>query len=230
MNEKNAAALSIMDKSKGKGESFLVYFLDLDGEAGVLLLDGVTDALVPAPELLVFVAKHVIAILDRPLDLLLARLRELELHDGVVLELGLADEVEAPLGLREDGEGSEVLVGGGEAAQVFDDEVRVLAELDEEVLVGLDALEVPVVALEYEVEVDLGVAGQLHLDVFGELVLVLHHQLHSQLLGLLQRLHHLRLLLDPNHEAVLAAVNHLAALRHRRVPHRTALHAQQLHK
>lgn len=79
--------------------SFFVYFLYLNGEAGVLLLDGVADRVVPAPQLLVLVAHDVEAVLDGLPHLLLAGLRELELHNGVVLELGLAHDVQAPLSL-----------------------------------------------------------------------------------------------------------------------------------
>jgi hypothetical protein len=207
-----------------------VYLLYLYGEAGVLLFYGVANCVVPTPELLVLMAHNIVSVLNGLTDLLLACLCKLELHDGIVLEFRLAHDVQPPFGLREDGEGREVLFRGGEAAQVFDDEVWVLAELDEEVLVSLYAFEVPVVALEDEVEVYLGVAGQLHLYVLRKLMLVLHHQLHTQLLWLFQRLHHLRLLLDSDHEAMLRAVHHLTAFRNARVTHRTGLHAQQFHE
>jgi hypothetical protein len=82
-------------------------------------------------------------------------------------------------------------------------------------LVSFDALEFPVIALEGEIEVDLGIASQLHFYRLGEIVLVLDHHLHSQLLGLLQSLNHLRLLLDFYDEAVLATVDGLAPLGHR---------------
>lgn len=207
-----------------------MYLLYLYGKAGVLLFYGVADCVVPTSELLVLMAHNIVSVLNGLTDLLLASLCELELHDGVVLEFRLAHDVQPPFGLREDGEGREVLFWSGEAAQVFDDEVWVLAELDEEVLVSLYAFEVPVVALEDEVEVYLCVAGQLHLYVLRKLMLVLHHQLHTQLLWLLQRLHHLRLLLDSDHKAMLRAVHHLTSFRNARVTHRTGLHAQQFHE
>ena len=82
-------------------------------------------------------------------------------------------------------------------------------------MIGLDALELPFVALEHKVEVDLSITGQLDLDGLGELVLVLHHRLHPQLLRLLQCLNRLRLLLDLYDETVLVTVHHLTSLTHR---------------
>lgn len=93
-----------------------MYLLYLYGETRVLLFDCVADSVVPAPELLVLMTHNVVAVLDGLSDLLFASLRELELHDSVVLELGFTHDVQAPLCLGENSKGSEVLVWGGEAA------------------------------------------------------------------------------------------------------------------
>lgn len=71
--------------------------LNLYGEAGILLLDGIANALVLCLVLLVFLSHHVIAILDRFLYLLLPCLCKLELHYRIVLELRLANDVQATL-------------------------------------------------------------------------------------------------------------------------------------
>lgn len=68
-------------------------------------------------------------------------------------------DIQLPFILREDGKGTDVLICGPQPLEVFDDEIRVLSELDEEVLIGLDSFEFPIIAFEDEVEVDLGIAG-----------------------------------------------------------------------
>jgi hypothetical protein len=194
-----------------------VYLLYLNGKTGILLLDSITNSIVFQLVLLKLMAHHVVTILDRALYLLLASLREIELHYGIIFELWFTDDVQPSLRFRKDRESCKVLVSGLESVEVFNDKLRVLSELNEEVLVGLDALELPIVALKEEVEVDFCVAGEFHLDGLGEFVLILHHNLHSQLLWFLERLHNLRLLLDANDKAMLAAVNYLTAFAHCRV-------------
>jgi hypothetical protein len=61
--------------------------LNLYGQTGVLLLDGLTNSIIFLLILLVFVPHHIIPILNRLLYLLLTRLREVELHYRIVLEL-----------------------------------------------------------------------------------------------------------------------------------------------
>jgi hypothetical protein len=162
--------------------------------------------------LLVLISHHVVSVLYRFLYLLFACLREVKLHYYVVLELGFADEVQPSFSLGENSKIRQVLLCGLEAIKIFYYEVGVLPELDEEVLVRFDALKLPLIALEEKVEVNLGVARELHFYCLGELVLVLDHHFHPQLLGLFQGLNHLRLLLDLDDEAVLARIDDLASL------------------
>jgi hypothetical protein len=67
--------------------SFFVYLLYLNGKTGILLLDSITNSIVFQLVLLKLMAHHVVTILDRALYLLLASLREIELHYGIIFEL-----------------------------------------------------------------------------------------------------------------------------------------------
>lgn len=77
-------------------------------------------------------------------------------------------------------------------------------------MICFDPFELPVVALEDEVEVNLGITGQFDFYVFGELVLILHHDFYSELLGLVESLYRLRFFLYADGEEVLVAINDLA--------------------
>lgn len=165
--------------------SFLVDLLNLDGQAWVFLFDGVTYRLVPQLVLFVLLPHQVVPVLNGSLDVFFGGPQEIELHDGVVLELALSDEVEPSLCLRKDSKGRDEVFRAAKPLEVFEYELRVLSELDEKVLVGFDAFELPIVTLKEEVKVHFSVAGQLDLDSFGEPVVVLHHDLHSQHLWLL---------------------------------------------
>lgn len=205
-------------------------FLDLDGQTGVLLLDGLANGLVPPLVLPVLLPHQVVAVLDRPPDLVLSGTHEVELHYGIVLELALSNKVETALSFREDGEEGQEVVRRGEPFEVFEDEVGVFPELDEKILVGLDSFELPVVALEDEVEVHFGVAGEFYLQSFGEAVLVLDHDLDPQQLRFLQDLGSFWFFLDANGEGVFAVVDYLAGLLEGRVPHlRRQIYLQDVH-
>ena len=192
-----------------------MYFLNLYGQAGILLLNGLANRIIFHPVLLILVSHEVITVLNGFFDLLLPRLCEIELHYRIILELRLSNNVQSALCLRENGESCQVLVCHFQAFKIFDDKIWILPKLNKEILIGLDAFELPIVALEHKVEVDLSITGQLDLDGLGELVLVLHHRLHPQLLRLLQCLNRLRLLLDLDDETVLVTVHHLTSLTHR---------------
>lgn len=192
--------------------SFFVNFLNLYGQAGIFLLDGLANGIILHLILLVLVPHQIVTVLYRFFYLLLARLREVELHNGIVLELRLSNYVQLSLSLRKDSKSCQIFVCHFKTLQIFDDEIGVLPKLDEKILVGLDAFELPIVALEEKVEVYFSVAGELYLDIFGKLVLVLDHHLHPQHLRLLQCLNRLWLLLDLYDETVLVAVYHLAPL------------------
>ena len=142
-----------------ESRSFFVNFLNLYGQAGILVLYRLTHRIIFDLVLLVLVPHQIVTVLYRSFYLLLARLREVELHNGIVLELRLPNDVQSSLRLRKDGKRCQILICGFEAFQIFDDEVGVLPKLDEEVLVGLDAFELPIVALEEKVEVYFSVAG-----------------------------------------------------------------------
>lgn len=203
--------------------------LNLYCQTRILVLNRVAYRLVPHFVLPILLTHHVVAILDRSLDVFLRGTQEIELHYGVILELALSDEVQLALGFGEDGKGGHEVVGVIKTIEVFEDEVRVLSELDEEILVGFDAFEFPVVAFKNEVKVHFGVTGEFYLDVFGKAVLVLDHYLHSQHLRLLEHLHCFRLLLDTYDERVLVIVDYQAAVAQCRVSHlRVWLHLKNV--
>ncbi len=87
-----------------------MYFLDLDGQTRVLLLDTLANRVVPRLVLPVLMSQHVISVLDGPPNHLIIGLGKVELHYGVIFELTFADEVKFALVFGEDGEAGEVLV------------------------------------------------------------------------------------------------------------------------
>ena len=74
-------------------DSLFVYFLDLYGQARILLLDALTNGVISALVLAILVPEHVVAVLNGLFYDLVMRLGEVELHNGVVFELTLADEI-----------------------------------------------------------------------------------------------------------------------------------------
>ena len=157
---------------------------------------------------------HVIPILNRPLHLLLSRFHKVKLHYHVVLELGLTDKVQPPLSLRKYSETGHVAICCSQLLQVLNNKLRVFSKLNEEILVCLDALELPFVTLENEVEVNLSIASQFHLNGLRKFMVILDHQFDAQLFGFFERLHGLRFLLDTDEEVLLAAVDHLKSITH----------------
>jgi hypothetical protein len=166
-----------------------VDFLNLDGQAGVFLLYGVTNRLVTGSILLEFAPHHIVSILNRFFDLLVWSSGEIELHYRVVLEFAFPDEVELALGLRKNCERGYIVFSVGQPFEIFNDEIRVLSEFDEEVLIGFDSFELPIIALEDKIEVDLSITGQFYFHIFCKAVLVLYQHLDPQHLRFFQDLH-----------------------------------------
>jgi len=134
-----------------------MYFLYLNGQAWVLLFYGVAYWLVSRFVLLVLAPHHIIPILDRFFDLLFLCSSKLELHYCVVLKFTLSYQIELALGFGKDDEWSNIVFALDQSLESFDNEVWVFSKFDEEILVGFDSFELPIVALEYEIEVNFSV-------------------------------------------------------------------------
>lgn len=197
--------------------SFLVNLLDLNSQAGILLFNSIANRVIFEFILLVFMPHDVVSVLNGALYLLLSSLCEIELHYCIIFELRFANYVQLSLCFRKNSESCKIFISRFETFEIFDDELRVLSKLNEKVLVCLDSLEFPIVAFEQKIKVYLCIASQLYLDRFGELMLVLDHYLHSQLLRLLECLYSLRFFLYFDDKAMLAAVDYLTALANCRI-------------
>lgn len=90
--------------------------------------------------------------------------------------------------------------------------LRILFEVDEHVLILFDSFELPVWAVEDEVEVQLTVTCKLDLNVLACAVQLSHYYFDIQFLSILKCLYLIGCLLHPYYEIVLLVVDKFSTL------------------
>lgn len=136
-----------------------MYFLYLDRQAWIFLFNSIANCVILILILLILVSHQIIPILYGLFYLFLCRFHEIEFHYDIILELRVPNDIQLPFVLRKYRKGTYILISGPQPLEIFDDEIRVLSKFDKEVLISFDSFEFPVIALKYEVEIDLGIAG-----------------------------------------------------------------------
>ena len=101
--------------------------------------------------------------------------------------------------------------------ETLDDDFRVLFEVDKEVLIFLDSLELPVRAAEQEVEVELGIAGELDFETFTYSMKLDDHDLDSDFLKVFESLYLIRFFLHAYDKIVLFIVDNLSTISNERI-------------